>query len=212
MRYLKALGLAAVAAAVLMALVGTGTASATTLCTTNVEPCPVGWRINAEEDSIIEASIINTAKLESTSGTTTFATCTVGSMSGKITNGGGATETVSGPIESLTWAPEGAGCSTKVETKTNGSLEIHWISGGNNGTVTALNSEVTVKLFGVSCEYKAPSTGLHLGTLTGGVDPILDINAVVTVTTGSSFLCPETARWTAEYTISKPRPMYVLSN
>ncbi|MDQ3724680.1 MAG: hypothetical protein M3335_02115 [Actinomycetota bacterium] len=206
MKYIKMLGLAAVAAAALMAFVGAGTASATTLCTATETPCATANQINAVHDNIIKATLSGTAVLERTSGEA-LASCTVGGMEGKITNGGGSSATVSGDLTALTWGAKGAGCNQTVHTVKLGELEIHHIAGTDNGTVTAKNTEVTVEIFGVSCTYGS-GAALHLGTLTGGKSPVLHINAVVNKTAGG-FLCPEDARWTATYNVTQPTPIYV---
>jgi hypothetical protein len=44
MKYLKILGLAAVAAAAVMSIAGAGSASATVLCSTTADPCPAGQK------------------------------------------------------------------------------------------------------------------------------------------------------------------------
>ena len=44
MKQLKIIGLAAIAALAVTAMLGAGTASASKLCKTTVEPCPAGWQ------------------------------------------------------------------------------------------------------------------------------------------------------------------------
>jgi hypothetical protein len=206
MKYIKMLGLAAVAAAALMAFVGASTASATTLCKATETPCATANQINAVHNNIVKASLSGTAVLEDTNNNE-LVSCTVGGMEGKITNGGGSAATVSGDITALTWGPKGAGCSQTVHTVKLGELEIHHIAGTDNGTVTVKNTEVTVEIFGVTCTYGSGAV-LHLGTLLGGTKPSLTINTVVKRTAGG-FLCPEDARWTATYNITQPTPLYV---
>jgi len=58
-----------------------------------------------------------------------------------------------------------------------------------------------------SCLYGF-GEGTHIGTLTGGEEPILDLNAVVPKRAGS-ILCPNDFIWAAEYTITTPQPLYV---
>jgi hypothetical protein len=210
MKYLKMLGLAAIAAMGLMAFVGAGSASATVLCTTTTTPSCVNSATEVDKyaaGTVIDATLKNggSATLTSSSGGT-IATCTGGTVKGKISNAGSAAATVSGNIESLTWT----GCSQTTHTVANGSLEIHHVSGTHNGTVTGNGSQVTVAIFGTSCTY-GTGEGTHLGTLTGGTEPILKIATTVSRTAGG-FLCPLTAGWDAEYVVTEPHSLFVTAS
>jgi hypothetical protein len=201
MKYLKMLGLAAIAAMGLMVFLGASSASATVLCTTTDTPAclmPYG------QLTVIDASLSGSAILES--GSTTLDTCTGGTVKGKINNAGGASETVSGNIEELTWT----GCTNTTDTTALGSLEIHYIENTHNGTVTGKASKVTVNTLGVTCTY-GTGTGTHLGTLTGGEAPVLNISTTVPKIEGS-FICPSSASWTASYTITEPHALYVTAS
>jgi hypothetical protein len=193
MKYLKVLGLAAVAAMALMAF-GAGTASATKLCTDSA--CTTVYAAGTE----IKSELVAGTSARLTSGGSTIATCTSSGVSGKTSNKEGAT--VSGSISSLTWG----GCSQTTHTVSNGSLEIAYTS-GSNGTVTGKGSQVTVQIFGVSCTY-GTGEGTHLGSITGGSAPILKITTTVTKTAGG-FLCPGTAGWDAEYVLTAPHALFV---
>jgi len=193
MKYLKMLGLAAVAAMALMAF-GAGTASATKLCTDSA--CTTVYAAGTE----IKSELVAGTSAALTSGGSTIATCTSSGVAGTTSNKEGAT--VSGNISSLTWG----GCSQTTHTVANGSLEIAWTS-GSNGTVTGKNSQVTVQIFGVSCTY-GTGEGTHLGSITGGTSPILKITTTVAKTAGG-FLCPSTAGWDAEYVLTSPHALYV---
>jgi hypothetical protein len=200
MKYLKMLGLAAIAAMGLMAFLGAGSASATVLCTTTDTPdCSVGWDYPA--NTTIDASLNGTATLEA--GSTKLDTCTGGTVHGFTSNTGSTTTTVSGSIDELTWT----GCTNTTDTLTNGSLEIHWISGTHDGTVTGKGSEVTVNTLGVTCTYGTGS-GTDLGTLESGTEPKLKISTTVPKIAGS-FICPSNASWTAEYIITEPHALYI---
>jgi hypothetical protein len=214
MKYLKMLGLAAVAAMALMAFLGAGSASATVLCTTANETtgCTMDYAANTEIHATLTTG--TTAKLWSDpKGANPIATCTESTVKGTTSTTGSATTTVSGPLDTtvqangqltgLSWG----GCNQTTKTTTAGELEIHWIEGTANGTVTAKNSVVTVVLSGLSCSYGAQA-GLHLGTLTGGTEPHLAISTTVNKVAGS-FACPEHAIWEAEYTVTAPHALYV---
>jgi hypothetical protein len=187
MKYLKMLGLAAVAAMGLMAFLGAGTASATLLCETNVTTgCTSAW------DVASGSTLLFTAE-GSTTLTDAFGnlvdTCTGSTVEGKSSTGGGSTtETVSGGITKL----EFTGCTkttTVVETHPGtsepfGKLEVHSVAGTKNGTVTSTGSTVIIHntIFG-TCQFQTNST--DLGTLTGKDNtasgkPTLDIGADTT--------------------------------
>jgi hypothetical protein len=200
MKLIKILGLAAVAAAALMALAGAGTASASVLCSTNVWSGCGGTAWAVPNGTVIELSVDpeTTPVLEDTAGFVQD-TCTESSSSGALTQGT-ATATAKGTVTAanLKWG----GCTNATKTLTGGTLEIHHIAGGAtaNGTITASGFEVTVVVLGVTCTFTS-GTGLDLGTLTEGKPATADINAVVT---SKSIFCPTSARWTANYIVTKP--------
>jgi hypothetical protein len=197
MKYIKMLGLAVVAAAAVMAFIGAGTASATVLCKTATNPCT-----EKHGDVTIHGTLVGSATLES--GSEVLDTCTASMIHGKVEQTGSATSTVSGKISELTWGS----CTNPTTTVTLGSLEIHHIAGTNNGTLTAIGTEVTVSgIFGVSCTYGA-GTGLDLGTVKGGSPSIITISTKVKKTAGS-FVCPSEPTWTAEYKVTEPSPLFV---
>lgn len=207
MKYLKIISLAAVAAMALMAFASS--ASATELykrTATGIETLKAG--------TTIEATLATgtSSNLTTTEGTV-LNTCTTSSVKGTTANAGSATETVRGEVkkENLSWSNCTAG---PVTTITGGELEIHWISGTTNGTLTAKNFEVTTETFLGKCTFVAGSA-THLGTLTGATSSTtsatMDINAVVTrkVNDPDSGLCPSSAKWTGTYTVTSPLGLVV---
>lgn len=200
MRYLKMLGLAAVAAAALTVILGANSASAAVLCSTTADPCPAGqtWPAGLTLDWSIPSggSVLQT----DTEGGT-LDTCTTSTMNWVITNPGGSTSTVTGTDEETTFS----GCTFPTKTLKLGKWEIHKIAGTSNGTVTSDEvTETTINtVFFGSCIYGV-TPGTDLGTITEGKPAILHINAVTEKFTGSNFACPETDRWTATYTLTSP--------
>jgi hypothetical protein len=202
MKYLKMLGLAAIAAMGLMAFVGAGTASATVLCTATETPCSTAHEISPSNDQHLVATQTGTGILEEDKAVNpaTLVTCSGSELTALSTKTGGTVETPTAEVKTLDWS----GCTSTVTTVATGSLEIHHIEGTDNGTVTSSGTEVTTAILGVSCTFK----GTDLGTLTGGTSPVMDINATVDKTAGS-FVCPAHATWTATYNITTPTPLYV---
>ena len=200
MKYLKILGLAAVAAMALMAFAGAGTASAAgVLCSTATTPCTSKWAVGTTLEFSLKTG--TSAKLTTTD-TATLATCTSSTLTGTLTeNPNATTKNATGSVAKagLTWG----GCLVTTTTLEGGTLEVEAGSAGA-GTVRAKGFQITINTgaFG-SCTYTA-GTGTHLGTLSEGSagTATLSINAVVSKLAG--VLCPPSARWIAEYTLTKP--------
>lgn len=218
MKYGNRLGLATVAAAALMAFVGASTASATVLCKTpgigekTGTICPAGWAYSAgtELHMVSEGSI---GVVITTGNEFTEVGCKKATIKGVTNNEGGATETVTAGLEAknVTWSecstPTGACTMTTV---VGGTLEIHWIEGTHNGTVTANGVQYTTScasIFGnIHCIYALETA--HFGVITGGNPATLEIETAVT-TVSTSGLCPETSKLHAKYEITTPKPLYV---
>jgi hypothetical protein len=183
MKYVKMLGLAAVAAAALMAFMGAGTASAAKTLTSTGTPLSAPVTISAESGVAI---------LSTTDGSSIVDECEKGTVEGTTTN---SDTPITGHINSLTWD----NCSFTTDTLAggNGDLTID-----EAGTVTGAGSVVTVNI-GVSCRY-GTGTGTHLGNLETGK---LNINAVIKEQEPKQFLCPDTTKWVANYTITSPHDL-----
>ncbi len=203
MKYIKMLGLAAVAAAALMAWVGVGTASATeiTCGTTHHTKCAVG--------QVIHASSIGKAVLDAPFGNVECES----TVAGPVTTAGSSTTTASGNITTLDWSNCGG---DTVTTLASGSLEIHTdldinppVTDGN-GTLTSTGARVTVIHLGVHCIYETNKT--TIGTVTGstntGGHAVLHIKANVPQVSGG-FLCGASAPWTGTYTVTSPKTLEI---
>lgn len=201
MKYLKMLGLAAVAAAALMAFVGAGTASANgRLCSTKPEPvtshCTSPWATG----TIIEFSLKSgsSAKLTDTSGNT-LDTCTGSTVKGSLVSNATAS-TATGTITTLGWS----GCTVTTDTIENGSLTI--TAEDDNGNAIVIEHEktnVTVNVFS-SCNYGVEA-GTQIGTIHEGIGTSAIFTANATAKKlGGGFLCPETTKWVAEYVLTTP--------
>jgi hypothetical protein len=196
MKHVKMLGLAAVAAAALMAFLGAASASATVLC----ENTPAA----GTDCSSLVAKGTNLVFTGEGSTTLTgpfgevIATCTESTVEGPTSNVGSTTETVKGSITKLTFN----NCGTRTVTAnpaTLGTLEVHHIAGSDNGTVTSNDTTVTITNtpFG-TCTFLTNNT--DIGTMTGtsktGGAPTFDISA--TIPHESSNFCPN-GTWEGSY-------------
>jgi hypothetical protein len=202
MKYPKLLGLAIAAAAALMAIAGAGTASATVLCHSTTTSCSEKWKEGAQLEFHVKTGTVG--RWGNTNGET-LVECAEGILKGKPSVGG-ESSTVTMSIEGESEFNWNNACGGSVITKLleGGKLEIHSISGSDNGTVTATGFAFTTTFFGVTCTY-AFNEPTDLGTLTGSGtgEAVLDINSVFTKKAGS-FLCPVTATWTEEFTQTGP--------
>src|SRR6476660_2459621 len=202
MKYVKMLGLAAVAAAALMALVGAGTASAKgTLCSAAEPTCAAANRWAVPTTMLWSLQQGGSAHLEDTSGNT-LDTCTESTVDGDLTsNTAGGEPTATGNNTSITWG----GCTATTDTTKLGKLKIAAAGGGNGTLIADEEIKVTINIFG-SCEYGV-TAGTKLGTITegkvaaGSTSPIFHAEAVATRLSG--LICPSTAKWTATYVMTK---------
>ncbi len=199
MKYVKILGMAAVAAMALMAFVGAGTASATVLCSTNTSPCPAGQKwplgtgIEFTVTSKTSAAWLGTESEE-------IETCTGGKLKGEITNAGSATEAVKIKISEFSWTS----CTFPTKTLEIGTLELLNISGTSDATInmsSGFKFTMNTIIFG-SCVYGS-GTGIDMGTLKGGASGAagIDVNAVLG---GGEGICCPSAKWSEHYTLTSP--------
>ncbi|HKF83591.1 MAG TPA: hypothetical protein VKB23_11585 [Solirubrobacterales bacterium] len=205
MKYVKMLGLLALAATALFAFAAS--ASATTLTS------PKGTQYTGTLHAVTEGHAI----LHDTSGLGITIQCN-GTVHGTVTAGGaGITPEfhfTQPPNTGLNWS----NCTDNwhVTTLKTGTLQIHNIAGSENGTVTSLGAEVTTKqsTTGLHCIYSTAAAGTDVGTLTSstvtGGESTLDIAATITRTGGSSgFFCGSAGTWTGNYKVTTPATGYV---
>lgn len=203
MKYVKMLGLAAVAAMALMAMFGTGSASATVLCSKYESPCPKGKGLGAETeiDMTLKA---NTSLAIATTGGTLVETCTTSTFKGVTTNAGSATETVGGAVTELTYG----GCDATIDVLFLGVFEIHYVGPNTRGELTVRGANLTVEDFGVSCDYSTGSwIEFAMMESDESISPEATIKSVFTKESGG-FLCPGSVVITGNYRITKPTEIY----
>jgi hypothetical protein len=195
MKYVKMLGLPAVAAMALMAVTAVS-ASATTLETGGVPK---------STSTAIEASAAAGVVLSDTEGVTVNA-CKVSSVVGSTTSTSGTK--VTGPVSTLSFGT----CEySPVTVETRGSLYVEHESGTTSGSVFSEGAAVTVPTafgFHVTC------TTLASGTKIGTLDGVASSSAHATMTTAAvlscGFLMPS-ASWKGSYKVSTPTGLGVSS-
>jgi len=174
------------------ALFAADSASATKLCTNS------GCSTTYPAHTTISGGLNWPMQLTANGGTVDE--CTTALLHAETENGSGE------PIEVRLGEFSYINCSQNTSTVNKGSWEIFWTS-GTNGKVVARESELTTVIFGVTCVYGA-GTGTKIGTLTGGIVPVLAISAAL-LKTGGGFLCPAAVSWDAEYIFTAPHALYV---
>jgi len=212
MKYVKILGLLAVAAAALMAFAGP--ASATTITSPTGTAYTGTIQATSEGHVVLKNPIANIACSSKVHGLS-------------LTHGAG--QTAKGNINELLWGEkEGvyAGKCTDswhVTTVTAGSLEIHWVA-SHVGTLTSSGAKVTTTRLGLTCVYATNNT--HIGSFTdshtagdkdGNVNETkegtatLHVNASIPIISGeSSALCGSgNAKWEGSYTVTTPHLIYI---
>lgn len=213
MNKLKALGLAVVAVAALMATVGAGAASATptALCKAPTTPnglpiCegfhryPAGTNIHAVLEPETRLNIATPL------GVVECKQSTLGVVTEQETE-----MPLGAFVNALIFgACQNAGEEVEVTTVKNGTLDIEIIDlpeWTHNGTLGLTGTEIRVfwKLIGAECRY-APG---HAGVLTGGPMATIDWFGALT-RVGGNLLCPEgNANWNGAYTVTSPEPLWV---
>ena len=203
MKYVKMLGLLAVAAAALMAFAGT--ASATTLTSPKGTTYTGVIKAETENGHAILHNAITTVE------------CT-GTVEGSVEKHG-AGVTVEGKISSLTFTNCTGSNTVHDPVAKPGSLVVHAIncnaSNECTGTVTSVGAEVVITnhAFGGSCIYTT-GAGVDIGTLTPtndtGGTATLDIEGTIPRTGGTlGAFCGSTGTWTGNYLITTPDSLYV---
>ena|ERR1700746_1927925 len=168
MKSVKTLGLATVAFAAVAMCLGAGPASATVLCKSNKDTNTCGAANQIGKGSSIMGTLATGTELivETSPGGTLVDTCTASTLKGSIASAGSATTTVTLPVAKadLTFPT----CSVKTDSIAGGELEIHWIPGTDNGTVTIKEFEIGIVFLGENCVYGFPKNFTDLGDLKGG--------------------------------------------
>lgn len=191
MKYVKMLGLLAVAAAALMAFAGTASA-------TNVTS-------NEGETPTIKA----TAGETTLHGVSTI-TCQKSTVEGKVeTHGAGVP--ASGKITHLAFEE----CNNPVTVISLGSLSVHTDDpkkANGNGIVTSSGARVLIHItgLGITCTFGTTEEATTLGTLKGGSPATLTISATIKRESGhSGAFCGSSGLWTGTYTVNTPSTLTV---
>jgi hypothetical protein len=199
MKHFRQLGLVAMGAFVLIALLGAANAAGTELYK-NTSPANDTLGTGTEVAATLKPG---TSLLLKDSGGFTTTTCTGSEVKGKIESAGGEASHPSGKLSTLSFSS----CSHTTKVIAAGELEVQSIAGSTNGTVYSKWAEITVfsTAFALSAVCKT-GTGTALGTLTGpgaGEQAVIDVNAKV------SCGVLGTATLTGTYLVTNPTGLVV---
>lgn len=201
MKYIKMLGLAAVAATAVMAFVGAGTASATVICATGTP----------------EESVCGTGKKEYSGAITgvstnaTLATNLANVVCAESETTLNPTSSTGAPIVGTVSALTFTSCETEVThvgcTVTVRNLPYNSSLEGTALTVTdSVGAGARVVCLGViDCEFLTKEA--HLTVKNGSPTTATATNVGLTRT---GVTCPETATWSATYSVTSPAGLTVL--
>ena len=186
MKYIKMLGLLAVAAAALMAFAGSASATEITSST--------------GKTPTIKATSTNTAL----DGAFTTVTCGHSEVGGTVEAHGAPNDAktpATGKITTLDFTL----CNYPVTVVNNGTLSVTGTTPTGNGTLTSNGAKVAIHTSVGTCVFTTSNT--HIGTVTGsnntGGHAVLDITGKIPRTEGN-FLCGSSGQWTGSYTITHP--------
>jgi hypothetical protein len=178
-------------------LVGWGwasSASATVLCKTAGTPCSGG---TYGKGTIIEASLKAGTSWSVTADKTR--SCEEATIKGEVTSAPGTTGT---PVTGTVTSMKVGKCSGVVEVTKTGTFSI--ASTAKGGKLTLEGFEIN--LGGGVCFYGGPATT----DLTAGAMASISASTGLTKISGTS-ICPATASWSAQYTVTAPEPLYLPS-
>jgi hypothetical protein len=203
MKTMKMFGLCLALAMALMAL-GSGTASATKLCSVNTSQCPAGNTYAKGTSN--KTQLVSGTKSTMSSGFVTV-TCSESTMSGKTTSEGGA-GAVLGEISSVTWK----NCTSSLGSCTASALLTPWpaeVTGsGGNGSLTVQHPGGKFTCGGTTCEYEASKASI---SVSGGNPAKAKASNISFTKIGGGFLCSSTSSWSAEYEVTAPKPLFIVS-
>ena len=193
MKNLKILGLAVVAAAALAAFLGGGSASATVLCKTAVNPCPEGERWGT--GTVLDATSSHVFFYNTN-------TCVASTISAKTTSNGGSGLPVPLSVEKLSFST----CTRETLVTTLGELQIEWITGTHDGIIKGRLTKGDFSNVGSTCWWSFGFGGawVEIGRIYGGSPAEIKLEAPLTTT------CPFT-HIIGNYSVPSPEPLYVES-
>jgi hypothetical protein len=185
MDHFKTFSAVLLAAVVVMALAGTASA---TVVTSPAGAAYTGTFSATSTNGQLHGSFITTS-------------CGHSLFEGKIESHG-ASQTAEGKISKLTFT----NCNYTMTVRKGGSWIFH-ATGGGSGTLTWTGAEFALHTSIGECVFTTSAT--DIGTVTGGIGAVLDVNSSSIPRTGGSFFCGSSLTWTANYQFTTPSALLV---
>ncbi len=206
MHHLKKLGFVCLMITAAVAVAGASSAAAeqSVFCKVNETPCSAGNRYANGTEFVLKSKGplkwvgyfegIQVRKVE----------CQSAEFKGKIVNAGGSTETAEVAFTTQLLSNCG-GCS--ITTLQSAKMKFNWISGTMNGSLTTNGFEYGFTCSSTYCVYGSEIKG---STLIGGNPAsVAFAEAAIPVVSGSGLACGKTAKFSGEFEVSTPKPLYV---
>jgi hypothetical protein len=198
MKYVKMASIA-MAAMLLTALLGAGSASATVLCKKYQLECLEPWGLIEITASLKSKTSVEVKDIHGT----LLNTCTGSTIKSETENAGGNEgEPVTGVNEAETFT----GCTHTMTVLEKGNFEVRYLGPTTRGTLLFSNDNVTVEEFGVTCSYGSgveDEVGMLEADESTSYGEADIVEAEFTKVAGS-FLCPPVVFWSGEYLITEP--------
>lgn len=214
MKRLKTLGLAAVAALALTALLGAGAASATVLCNNATKPCSLKYPLGTKIHMVLKSGTTFTKTTDDR--TKVIDHCRSPTFQLSTSNVGGAAETVSAETKAVYYSE----CTYPNTVLALGAVEFHYDEKTGNTLVTGKSTTITERIstFGGlivhHCWY-GYGAGTTIGTLTQPEGPLSDtvfhMSATISFIEGNP-TCAASVRWEGTFTVVSPVPLYVANS
>jgi hypothetical protein len=196
MKYVKILGLLAVAAAAMMAFAASASATYVTTTTGGSAATPAIHAVNEGGHVTLKNPIANISCSSTSQGSVESDGHEIEETEDKTKHTVLTSAPASGKISELTFT----GCTNSwhVTTLAPGSLSVTHTE-GHDGSLTSSGARVSTTRFGVTCVYETNNT--PIGTVTGGNPATLDISASIPLDAeASSGLCGSgNAAWEGSY-------------
>lgn len=202
MRFTKMMGVCVIAALATMAMVGAGTASATTLCKKSEDPCgaanqyPSGTKIGME--------LASGSKFVFSANETPVLECSKSTLEAKNTAASGSP--LPFQVTGLTLGLCFGACTTF------GPAALPWessVEGAGSGKATLNVNNLTFKLSNCSLGLKCAFAGNVEAEMSGNPLQTAFKNAPLTRTEGLPAFCGEKATLSATYVATSPSPLFI---
>jgi hypothetical protein len=208
MTHLRTLAVAVVAAVALTAVAGAGSAAAaTTLCKTNVNPCPAGniYGVGIGTAMSLEAgqkAIFEFAAFKAECGKSEIvAIYEHNSVGGNPT----------GKVGKFTFE-ECGGCAVKVMAKGSIEFTTEGVVANGNGVLNGSGMELTVQCGLAACIVTTEATGQGLRVITGG-NPAAKTTGFTTLPwkagDSNELVCGKKPKWAGNYEFTAPQPLFI---